>query len=64
MEKVYFRVKDVAEMLSISKSAVWHYVSKGLLNKPIKLSHRVSVWTRADIDAFVASRSAAAAVNA
>lgn len=63
MEKVYFRDKEVAHALSISRSTVWHYVSKGLLNKPLKLSHRVSVWTKADIDAFVAARSAEAAVN-
>lgn len=63
MEKVYFRAKEVATILSVSQSAVWHYVSIGILNKPIKLSHRVSVWTKADIDAFVASRSTAGVSN-
>ncbi|MGD9970412.1 MAG: helix-turn-helix transcriptional regulator [Sulfuricurvum sp.] len=64
MEKVYFRDKEVAHALSISRSTVWHYVRNGLLNKPTKLSERVSVWTRADIDAFVSARSAAGAVSA
>jgi len=64
MEQVYFRDKEVAHALSISRSTVWHYVRTGLLNKPTKLSERVSVWTRADIDTFVASRSTAGAVSA
>lgn len=64
MEQVYFRDKEVAHALSISRSTVWHYVRNGSLNKPLKLSDRVSVWTKADIDAFVASRSTAGAVNA
>lgn len=59
MEKEYFRDKEVAHALSISRSTVWHYVRKGFLNAPLKLSDRVSVWTKADLDAFIASRMAA-----
>lgn len=63
MEKVYFRDKEIAHALGISRSTVWHYVRNGLLNKPTKLSDRVSVWTKADIDAFITSRSPAGVVN-
>lgn len=60
MEKIYIRDKEVAHSLSVSRSTVWHYVRKGLLKAPLKLSDRVSVWRKADIEAFIASREAAA----
>lgn len=49
------RVDEVATYLSIGKSTVWLYAKKGLL-KPIKLSPRVTVFKKSDVDAFIASR--------
>jgi len=49
------RVKEVAEYLGIGVSTVWYYAKQGLL-KPIKLSPRVTVFKKSDIDAFIASR--------
>lgn len=48
--KVYLRDKQVAEMLSIGRSTVWHYVKIGKLPKPFKLSPRVSIWKVSDIE--------------
>jgi predicted DNA-binding transcriptional regulator AlpA len=49
------RAKEVAEYIGIGLSTVWLYAKQGLL-KPINLSPRVTVFKKADIDAFVASR--------
>lgn len=56
MNQMYFRDKELAQELRIGRSTVWYYVRIGMLNAPLKLSSRVSVWTRSDIDAFIASR--------
>ncbi len=49
------RAKEVAKYLGIGLSTVWLY-SKQKLLKPINLSPRVTVFKKADIDAFIASR--------
>lgn len=50
------RAKEVAEYIGIGHSTVWLYCKRGLL-KPIKLSSRVTVFKKSDVDAFIASRS-------
>ena len=49
------RAKDVAEYLSIGLSTVW-LMSKEQKLKPIKLSPRVTIFLKSDIDAFICSR--------
>jgi len=49
------RAKEVAKYIGIGLSTVWLY-SKQRLLKPINLSPRVTVFKKADIDAFIASR--------
>lgn len=49
------RAKEVAKYIGIGLSTVWLYSKRGLL-KPIRLSSRVTVFKKADIDAFIASR--------
>jgi len=46
------RAKEVAIYLQIGLSTVWLYSARGLL-KPIKLSPRVTVFKKSDIDAFI-----------
>jgi len=48
MEK-FLRVKQVAEMLGVSKSAVWLYAKQGKIPKGTKLSPRVTVWKASEI---------------
>ena len=52
------RAKEVAKYIGIGLSTVWAYSAMGLL-KPIKLSPRVTVFRRSEIDAFIASREVA-----
>jgi excisionase family DNA binding protein len=46
------RVKEVAQYLSVGVSTVWLYAKQGKLN-PIKLSDRVTVFSKDDLDAFI-----------
>lgn len=59
----HLRAKQAALYLGIGQSTLWLFTKQGKI-KSIKLSDRVTVWTKADIDAFVASRSTAGAANA
>ena len=52
------RAKEVAKYIGIGLSTVWLYSKRGLL-KPIRISPRVTVFRKADIDAFIASREVA-----
>lgn len=54
-----FRDKQVAQYLSISVSTVWLYAKQGKLH-PVKLSPRVTIFKKSDLDAFIASRMAVA----
>ena len=43
------RDKDVAEVLSISRSHVWNLVKRGKFPAPIKLSGKITVWKSVDV---------------
>jgi len=44
-----FRDKQVAELLSISRSYLWRLVKLGKLPAPIKLGNKTTVWKSADV---------------
>jgi excisionase family DNA binding protein len=48
----YMRAKEVAKYLGIGASTVWHYVKIGKL-KAKKISPRVTVFLKSDLDEFV-----------
>jgi len=48
----YLRDKQAAEYLGVGTSTIWLYTKQGKL-KAIKLSERVTVWAKADLDEFV-----------
>jgi len=52
VEQENLRAKDVAIYLSIGLSTVWMYANQGKL-KPIKVSKRVTVFKKSDVDRFV-----------
>ena len=52
METKYFRAREAAKYLSVGVSTVWHYAKQGKLH-PIKLSERVTVFKKEDLDAFI-----------
>ena len=50
----YLRVEDVSSYMKISVATVWLYTKQHKITA-IKLSPRVTVWAKSDLDAFVVS---------
>ncbi len=46
-----YRVRDVAELLTLSVREVWRLVANGMLPQPVKIG-RCSVWFESDISEF------------
>ncbi len=59
MENKYLRDKEASQYLGVAKSTIWLFSKQGKINA-IKLSDRVTVWAKSDLDAFIASRMAVA----
>lgn len=53
----YKRAKQAAQYMCVGVSTVWLFTKQGKI-KAIKLSDRVTVWAKSDLDAFIASRMA------
>jgi len=51
----YLRDKQAAEYLGVGTSTIWLYTKQKKL-KAIKLSERVTVWAKSELNAFVLSR--------
>lgn len=54
------RASDAAKYLGIGVSTLWRFTSEGKL-KSIKLSERITVWPKDELDRFVISKSTSAA---
>jgi len=52
MEKVNFRPSEASQYLGIGKSTIWHYVKLGKI-KAYKLSSRVTIFKKEDLDNFI-----------
>lgn len=50
-KRLFYRPKEVAEMLGIGKSTLWLYVSQGKM-KTKKLSERVTVIEAEEVERF------------
>ena len=50
------RAKEASKYLSIGLSTLWLYARQGKLN-PIKLSQRVTIFKKSELDEFVNSQS-------
>jgi len=49
----FLRDKQVAAMLSVSRSYVWRLVKMGILPTPIRLGAKFTVWRSSDIEKIV-----------
>lgn len=49
MSKI-LRLPDVMQLIGLSKSSVYAYVSNGLITKPVKLGARAMGWPESDIE--------------
>lgn len=52
MDKSNFRPAEAGKYLGVSKSTIWNYAKEGSI-KPIKLSPRVTVFKKEDLDNFI-----------
>jgi predicted DNA-binding transcriptional regulator AlpA len=52
MEKKYYRAREVKEYLGIALSTVWLFAKQGKLT-PIKLSARVTVFEKYELDSLI-----------
>jgi excisionase family DNA binding protein len=50
--KEYYRAKEASQYLGIGLSTVWLYAKQGKLT-PIKLSDRVTVFKKEDLENFI-----------
>ncbi len=57
--KQAYRPKEAAEYLGVSVSCLWNYIAQNKL-KTRKLSSRVTVISKSDLDAFLDGESEAA----
>jgi prophage regulatory protein len=53
MNEKLIRLPQVMELTGLARSTVWLWVKEGRLPKPMKLSHRVTVWKESDILKFI-----------
>jgi len=58
MKNCFLRVKEAAQYLSVGVSTIWLYAKQGKLH-PIRLSDRVTVFSKEDLDAFINNAMAA-----
>ncbi|MBV5348117.1 helix-turn-helix domain-containing protein [bacterium] len=49
----HLRDKAAAQYLGIGRSTLWLFTKQGKI-KSIKLSERVTVWAKSELDAFIA----------
>lgn len=56
-KKRFYRINQLSEMLSVSKSTIWNWVRKGSFPQAIKLAENTTAWRSEDVDAWINSRN-------
>jgi prophage regulatory protein len=49
MKKLYYRINELSDILSMGKSTIWNLMAEGKFPQSIKISHGVTVWKSEDI---------------
>ena len=52
----FYRLSQLKEKLSVSRSSIWSWVKDGSFPKPIKLGKNCTAWSSEDVHAWVQSR--------
>jgi prophage regulatory protein len=52
MDKVYYRIQELSELLSIGKSTIFKLMSQDKFPKRIKITSGIAVWDKRDIEAW------------
>ncbi len=59
----FIRLPEVIGMSGFQKTAIWEKSKNGTFPKPIKLSRRVTVWVKQEVEAWVQQKIATARNN-
>lgn len=54
----YMRQKELMQLIPFSAATLWRKVKAGTFVKPIKLSDRITVWSRAEVNAWLQAKEA------
>jgi len=57
MEKLYYRINELSDILSMGKSTIWNLIKEGKFPESIKISEGVTVWNANDILKWVDEQS-------
>lgn len=52
----YMRQKELMQLIPFSAATLWRKVKAGTFVKPIKLSDRITVWSRAEVNAWLQAK--------
>ena len=52
----FYRLSQLKQQLSVSRSSIWAWVKNGSFPKPIKLGKNCTAWNADDVHAWVQSR--------
>lgn len=52
----FYRIKQIAEMLNVSKSTIWSWVGKGSFPAAVKLAENTTAWRHEDVEQWILSR--------
>jgi len=51
----FYRIKQLSEMLNVSKSSIWGWLKKGKFPTPLKIGGNTTVWRSTDIESWVSN---------
>ena len=52
----FYRLSQLKQQLSVSRSSIWAWVKEGSFPKPIKLGKNCTAWNAEEVHAWVQSR--------
>ena len=52
----FYRLSQLKQQLSVSRSSIWAWVKEGTFPKPIKISERVTCWKVGTVRAWMAAQ--------
>ncbi len=50
------REKQVLKLVPVAHSTLWEWVDQGTFPKPVKLSPRVTVWKKSEVQAWIETK--------
>ncbi len=56
-EVQFYRLSQLKQQLSVSRSSIWAWVKNGTFPKPIKLGKNCTAWNAEDVHAWVEKRT-------